>query len=220
MSNSGEFLTCLEVLRKSGEFLSRKGVPSPKCDSEWIVSTILKKKRMSLYLEPEEILTDEQREQIREMIVRRGKREPLQHILGNVNFAGLLIKCDDRALVPRPETESLTEHVLKRIPQLFSGRILDLGTGSGAILIALCSALVSASGIGIDKSERALSLAAENLDLHGMGNRIELQRLDWHSREPELGKVEVVVSNPPYLDLEEWEAVEILVLKQKQDQIK
>ena len=155
MSNSREFLTCLEILRKSSEFLARKGVPSPKCDSEWIVSSVLQKKRMDLYLQPDDILKEEDLVQIREMVVRRGKREPLQHILGNVNFTGLIMKCDHRALVPRPETETLIEHILGRIPKSFDGKILDLGTGSGAILFALCSSLVSASGIGIDKSERA-----------------------------------------------------------------
>ena len=208
MGNSDDFLTCLETLRKSSEFLTRKGVPSPKCDSEWIVSTILKKKRMSLYLQPEEILTEEQLAEIREMVVRRGKREPLQHILGNVNFAGLLMKCDSRALIPRPETETLIEHILSRVPKSFDGKILDLGTGSGAILFALCSSLISSSGIGIDKSEKALSLATENLRLHGLEDRVELRQLDWVSEEIEVGKVDLIVSNPPYLILEEWEYAE------------
>jgi len=208
MSDSDDFLTCLETLRKSSEFLTRKGVPSPKCDSEWIVSTVLQKKRMSLYLQPEEILKDEELVQIREMVVRRGKREPLQHILGNVNFTGLLMKCDKRALVPRPETETLIEHILRRIPKSFDGKILDLGIGSGAILFALCSSLVSASGVGIDKSERALSLASENLLLHDLQDRVVLQQLDWFSDEVDVGEVNLIVSNPPYLILEEWEEAE------------
>ncbi len=208
MSDSGDFLTCLETLRKSSEFLTRKGVPSPKCDSEWIVSTVLQKKRMSLYLQPEEILKDEELVQIREMVVRRGKREPLQHILGNVNFTGLLMKCDSRALIPRPETETLIEHILCRIPKSFDGKILDLGIGSGAILFALCSSLISASGIGIDKSERALSLATENLLLHDLKDRVVLQQLDWFSDDVEVGEVDLIVSNPPYLILEEWEQAE------------
>lgn len=208
MSDSDDFLTCLETLRKSSEFLTRKGVPSPKCDSEWIVSTVLQKKRMSLYLQPEEILKDEELVQIREMVVRRGKREPLQHILGNVNFTGLLMKCDKRALIPRPETETLIEHILRRIPKSFDGKILDLGIGSGAILFALCSSLISASGVGIDKSERALSLASENLLLHNLQDRVVLQQLDWFSDEVDVGEVNLIVSNPPYLILEEWEEAE------------
>ena len=208
MSDSDDFLTCLETLRKSSEFLTRKGVPSPKCDSEWIVSTVLQKKRMSLYLQPEEILKDEELVQIREMVVRRGKREPLQHILGNVNFTGLLMKCDKRALIPRPETETLIEHILRRIPKSFDGKILDLGIGSGAILFALCSSLISASGVGIDKSERALSLASENLLLHDLQDRVVLQQLDWFSDEVDVGEVNLIVSNPPYLILEEWEEAE------------
>ena len=208
MSNSDDFLTCLETVRKSSEFLTRKGVPSPKCDSEWIVSTVLQKNRMALYLQPDEILKDEELVQIREMVVRRGKREPLQHILGNVNFTGLLMKCDSRALIPRPETETLIEHILSRVPKSFDGKILDLGIGSGAILFALCSSLISASGIGIDKSEKALSLAAENLLLHDLKDRVVLQQLDWFSDDVEVGEVDLIVSNPPYLILEEWEQAE------------
>ena len=208
MNDGGDSLTCLETLRKSSEFLTRKGIPSPKCDSEWIVSTVLQKKRMSLYLQPDEILKDEELVQIREMVVRRGKREPLQHILGNVNFTGLLMKCDGRALIPRPETETLIEHILSRIPKSFDGKILDLGIGSGAILFALCSSLISASGIGIDKSEKALSLATENLLLHDLKDRVVLQQLDWFSEEVEVGEVDLIVSNPPYLSLEEWEQAE------------
>lgn len=208
MSNSHEFLTCLEILRKSSEFLARKGVPSPKCDSEWIVSSVLQKKRMALYLQPDEILGEDDLVQIREMVVRRGKREPLQHILGNVNFTGLILKCDHRALVPRPETETLIEHILCRMPKSFDGQILDLGTGSGAILFALCSCLSSSSGIGIDNSTDALSLAKENMHLHDLESRVVLRKLDWLSQEIKVSGVELIVSNPPYLGLEEWEQAE------------
>ena len=109
------------------------------------------------------------------------------------------MKCDNRALIPRPETETLIEHILCRVPKSFDGKILDLGIGSGAILFALCSSLGSASGIGIDKSEEALSLARENLLLHDLVDRVELRQLDWFSEKIELGEVDLIVSNPPYI---------------------
>ena len=208
MTNKSEFLTCLEVLNKSSDFLRAKGVPSPKCDSEWIISSTLSKKRMELYLYPDEIIGEENLKEIRALIIRRGKREPLQHILGNVNFAGLTLKSDKRALIPRPETETLVEQILHRVPSSFDGTILDMGTGSGAILAALCYSLPSSSGIGIDKSEKALSLASENLQALHLQTRIKLHKLDWHLPKVMDNSVELIVSNPPYLKAEEWEKAE------------
>jgi release factor glutamine methyltransferase len=208
MTNKSEFLTCLEVLNKSSDFLRAKGVPSPKCDSEWIISSTLSKKRMELYLYPDEIIGEENLKEIRALIIRRGKREPLQHILGNVNFAGLILKSDKRALIPRPETETLVEQILHRVPSSFDGTILDMGTGSGAILAALCYSLPSSSGIGIDKSEKALSLASENLQALNLQTRIKLHKLDWHLPKVMDKSVDLIVSNPPYLKAEEWEKAE------------
>ena len=208
MTKKGEFLTCLEVLNKSSEFLRAKGVPSPKCDSEWIASSVLHKKRMELYLYPDEIIGEEELREIRSLIVRRGKREPLQHILGNVNFAGLTIKCDKRALIPRPETETLVEHILQRIHPSFAGTIVDMGTGSGAILAALCSSLPSSSGIGVDQSENALSLASENLNALNLMSRTQLRQLDWSVQKVREEGVGLIVSNPPYLKVDEWEYAE------------
>ena len=213
MTKKGEFLTCLEVLNKSSEFLSAKGVASPKCDSEWIVSSILQKKRMELYLYPDEIIGEKELKDIRSFVVRRGKREPLQHILGNVNFAGLNIKCDKRALIPRPETETLVEHILQRIDPSYDGIILDMGTGSGAILAALCFSLPSSSGIGIDYSQEALSLAGENLKALSLLNRTQLRQLDWNIQKVKEEMVGLVVSNPPYLNADEWKSAEIEVKK-------
>ena len=208
MTKKGEFLTCLEVLNKSSEFLSAKGVASPKCDSEWIVSSILQKKRMELYLYPDEIIGEKELKEIRSFVVRRGKREPLQHILGNVNFAGLNIKCDKRALIPRPETETLVEHILRRIDPSYDGIILDMGTGSGAILAALCFSLPSSSGIGIDYSQEALSLAGENLKALSLLSRTQLRQLDWNIQKVKEEMVGLVVSNPPYLNADEWKSAE------------
>ena len=199
MAKNPEHLTCLEVLDKSSEFLRMKGVPSPKCDSEWIISSVLEKKRLELYLKPDEILSEEAIGKIRAMVVMRGKRIPLQHILQSVNFAGILLKCDRRALIPRPETESLVDHVLGRVPKSFEGNILDLGIGSGAILIALCLSLEQASGIGLDSSEDALALAEENIITQGLEKRIHLRKFDWHVDDLSQIDANLIISNPPYL---------------------
>lgn len=208
MAKNPEHLTCLEVLDKSSEFLRMKGVPSPKCDSEWIISSVLEKKRLELYLKPDEILSEEAIGKIRAMVVMRGKRIPLQHILQSVNFAGILLKCDRRALIPRPETESLVDHVLGRVPKSFEGNILDLGIGSGAILIALCLSLEQASGIGLDSSEDALALAEENIITQGLEKRIHLRKFDWHVDDLSQIDANLIISNPPYLLAREWESAE------------
>ena len=208
MAKNPEHLTCLEVLDKSSEFLRMKGVPSPKCDSEWIISSVLEKKRLELYLNPDDILSEEAIGKIRAMVVMRGKRIPLQHILQSVNFAGILLKCDRRALIPRPETESLVDHVLSRVPKSFEGKILDLGIGSGAILIALCLSLEKASGIGLDSSEDALSLAEENIITQGLEKRIHLRKFDWHVDDLSQIDANLIISNPPYLLAREWESAE------------
>ena len=134
---SDNIISFLEIINLSTEYLTKKGVPNPKCDVEWIVSSVTNKKRVELYLNFENPVEKQQKNEIRKLIIDRGKRKPLQHILGKVNFAGYELKCDERALIPRPETEYLTELIMDRLEKNFCGKILDLGTGSGAIIITL-----------------------------------------------------------------------------------
>ncbi len=208
MNNREKFLTRLEVVKKSHTFLEAKGVPNAKCDSEWIISSSLGVKRMELYLLPNEIVEEGKVAEIRNMIVKRGKREPLQHIFGNVQFAGISLKCDNRALIPRPETEFLVEHILRRVAPSLNGKILDLGTGSGAILLALCSALPEALGVGLDNCPKALSLARDNTETLELEGRVRLQQWDWRLDTIKDKEFNLVVSNPPYLKQEEWESAE------------
>jgi release factor glutamine methyltransferase len=197
-----------QVLEKSSQFLANRGVPSSKCDAEWIVSKVLNRPRMELYLNYEEILNEKQLDKIRKLVVSRGKRIPLQHLLKTVDFAGLSLICDHRALIPRHETEQLVEILTQTISPSFAGNIMDLGTGSGAIIIALCNLLPNAQGFGLEKSKRALSLAKENICLCKMDDRIELLEFDWYEDELPVNEVDILVSNPPYLDQCEWENAE------------
>ena len=163
---------------------------------------------MELYLLPNEIVEEGKVAEIRNMIVKRGKREPLQHIFGNVQFAGISLKCDNRALIPRPETEFLVEHILRRVAPSLNGKILDLGTGSGAILLALCSALPEVLGVGLDNCPKALSLARDNTETLELEGRVRLQQWDWRLDTIKDKEFNLVVSNPPYLKQEEWESAE------------
>lgn len=201
-------LTILEVITKSSEYLERKGVQNHKIDAEWLVAYSLKCKRMELYLRYNEVLEPNILEQIKALVMQRGRRIPLQHILGEVQFAGLCLKSDSRALVPRCETEYLVDFLLTKLTAEFNGRIADLGCGSGAILLSLCKLMPDASGCGYDNSENALSLANENLVLNNLCDRINFKAFDWNS-DMKLGEnFDLIVSNPPYLTVQEWTIAE------------
>jgi release factor glutamine methyltransferase len=197
-----EHLTLLDIINRSTEYLNKKGVPNSKCDVEWIISHVTQKGKLELYLDFGNFLEKEDLNKIRKCIVDRGKRIPLQHILGKVNFAGYELKCDKRALIPRPETEYFTELIKERITTEYNGKILDFGTGSGAIIITLCLEIKNCNGYGMDKSINALSLARENIDFHKVKN-IELQNFDWCSDVLKCS-YGVIISNPPYLTNDEW----------------
>ena len=197
-----EHLTVLDIIDKSTKYLNKRGVPNSKCDVEWIISHVTKRGKLELYLDFGNFLGKEDLNKIRQCIVNRGKRIPLQHILKKVNFAGYELNCDKRALIPRPETEYFTELIRERVPKEYKGKILDFGTGSGAIIITLCLEIKNCKGFGMDKSINALSLARENIELHNLKN-VELQNFDW-SIDHLKCSYGVIVSNPPYLTDDEW----------------
>jgi len=202
---ASENLTIEDVLCKSSDYLARHQVTNFKTDAEWLIAHALGWPRMQLYLKFNEVLSDNSLNSIKKLIMRRGKREPLQHILGSVQFAGLTLKCDSRALVPRHETEFLVDELFKRLGPDFSGKIADLGSGSGAIILSLCSLLPKAHGIGLEKSDAALSLAKENLDLCNLSQQVSFQQHDWQTKSKPQETYDIIVSNPPYLSEEDWD---------------
>lgn len=203
-----ESYSVLEIYKRSIDYLSKKGIKNPKPDTEWIFKHILRINKIDIFLN--NIYVDDLfiLKQLRESIIRRGKREPLQHIIGNVEFYNCTIKSDKRALIPRFETESLVDLIVSKLPDDFNGRIVDLGTGSGAIIISLSKKYPHATCIGLDKSVDALSLARENITLNNCGSNVVLRKYDWMKDTMQLEKVDVMVSNPPYLSLDEWSRTE------------
>jgi release factor glutamine methyltransferase len=189
--------TLLETLRKAEDFLGRKGFVKPKGEVEHLFAGVLGLKRLDLYLQFERLLTDAEVARLRDATVRRAAHEPLQHILGTVEFRNLTLKSDKRALIPRPETEELVDFALACFPAEQSVRVLDLGTGSGAIALAIAQERPAWSVDAVDASDDALALARENALLTGLSERVRFKKSDWFSAVTD--KYDLIVSNPPYL---------------------
>lgn len=200
-------ITVLEVLQKSSKFLESKKVEHPRLNAELLIGHALGLKRMQLYLEFERLLPEAELEKIRPLIRRRSQREPLQHIIGSVEFAGIELKVDRRALIPRPETEYLVE--LLKAAWLAKGSepklVIDLGTGSGALALALATQWPTARVWATDASEEALSLTTENCEALGLGDRVTVLQSDWFGAVSKAERFDVIVANPPYLTAAEVE---------------
>lgn len=190
----------LDIVRKSTAFLATKGVDNARFNAEVIIGHALGLKRMQLYVQFERLLSEAELEKIRPLVRRRSLREPLSYVVGETEFHGLRIACDRRALIPRPETEELVEHVvMAQADKAAPLSILDLGTGTGCIALALASLLPAATVIAVDSSEEALALASENVAALGLASRISLVRSDWYAALPEAATFNLIISNPPYL---------------------
>lgn len=167
-------MTVLEILNRTKVFFEKKGIPDARLDAEYIISLGLQmKSRMDIYLNFEKPLTDAELDVLRQMVARRANREPLQHIIGDTSFRGFIIKCDKRALVPRPETEMLVDMAKERLKGIEAPFIVEVGTGTGAISIACAKEIAGAKVLATDISEDALSLARENAEVNELGSNTE-----------------------------------------------
>ncbi|MBZ0200731.1 MAG: peptide chain release factor N(5)-glutamine methyltransferase [Ignavibacteriaceae bacterium] len=197
-------LTVLESLKLSAEYLEKKDIENPRINAELLLSHVLNCKRLDLYLSFERQLSDDEIALYRQLLKRRGMYEPLQYIIGSVEFYGLKILVNESVLIPRPETELLVEEVINSSDKEKSLNILDIGTGSGNIVIALAKNLSMSKITGVDISDEALLTANENAALNGVTeNTIFLKRNilnDFQFDE----KYDVVVSNPPYVSVTDF----------------
>jgi release factor glutamine methyltransferase len=200
-------LTIREIKARTEHFFQEKGVPNAKLDTDILIAHSLGVKRLDLYLDLDRPLTEAQLVELRPLVKRRANREPLQYIVGNTEFYGLELKVDSRALIPRHETEELIELIVERSATP-PARILDLGTGSGAIALALASKYPEATVTAVDQSAEALALAAENADALKLNERVNFRQGSWFEPLADDAQFDLIVSNPPYLTEAEMQTAE------------
>jgi release factor glutamine methyltransferase len=189
-------MTVLEVLQSTTAYFAKRDIESPRLNAEHLLAQALGRKRIELYLEFERPLTEAELAPLRELVRRRGQGEPLQHLLGTVEFAGRVFLCDKRALVPRPETEQLVELLKSQISKA-KVQVLDVGTGSGVIALSLAAEFPEAEVAAVDISDEALALAQEN------AARLDLQERVCFAKSNLLAEVDgafdLIVANLPYV---------------------
>jgi len=197
-------VTVLEVIQRSADYLARKGVDSARLQAELLLAHVLHKPRLKLYLEFERVLSEPELAALRELVRRRGAREPLQYLVGSVNFCGLELAVNPAVLIPRPETELLAE----RAWTFLAGRAgapeapaaaLDFGTGSGCLAIALAVHCPAARIWAVDLSPAALEVARANAARHGVEARIHFLPSDGFTALPAGERFDLIVANPPYI---------------------
>lgn len=203
-------MTVLEAIQKSAEFLGKKGVESSRLQTELLLAHLLKMPRMNLYLNFERALTNEETNALRELVRRRGQREPLQHIVGTTNFCGFEIAVNKNALVPRPETELLAEAGWQFLSTIShqSSTALDFGTGTGCISIALAAKCPNAKVIALDVSADALALAKQNTGKNKVDDRIEFVQGSGFAAILQNFQFDLLISNPPYIPTAEIETLQ------------
>jgi release factor glutamine methyltransferase len=190
-----ETWTLLKVLQWTADYLAQKGVETGRRDAELLLGATLELDRVGLYLNYDRPLTPAELSAFRERVGRRARREPLQHILGRTEFWSLPFLVTPAVLIPRADTEVLVEEALKRLTG--PCQILDVGTGSGAIAVALAHELPSATVWAVDASAEALAVAAENARNNGVEGRVSFLRADLGALPG--GPYDLVVANPPYI---------------------
>jgi release factor glutamine methyltransferase len=202
-------MTVLEVLQATTAYLKKRSVENPRLNAEHLMAHALGRKRIELYLDFERALTETELAPLRGLVKRRSEGEPLQHLLGTVEFCGLTFLCDKRALVPRPETEQLVELVEMRIENR-ELRIVDVGTGSGVIALSLAAKMPEAQVLGVDVSEDALALAQENAARLNLSGRVQF--LKGRLLENTEGAFDLIVANLPYISIQDRHTLSLEVL--------
>ncbi|MGZ4965155.1 MAG: peptide chain release factor N(5)-glutamine methyltransferase [Limisphaerales bacterium] len=202
-------VTILEVIQRSTDFLTKKGVSSPRLQVELFVAHVLKMQRMQIYLNFERVLTEAEVSTLRDMVQRRGTREPLQYIIGNVQFCGWELNVTPAVLIPRPETEMLAERGWQFLSTInhTPSTALDFGTGSGCLAIALASKVPNAEVHALDASPEALKIAQENAAKQNVKVQFH-QGNGFEALHATPSRFDLIISNPPYIPSAEIETLD------------
>jgi len=187
--------------------LEEAGIAGPVIDARLLVEAAAAATRVDIVTDPYRALTPEQETTLLDYLERRLRREPVSHILGRKGFWKIMLQVTPDVLTPRPDTETIVEYVLRDFPERAPWSVLDLGVGSGAILLSILAERPAAKGLGVDVSEEALAVARENAANLGLAGRVALLRGDWAFG---LGgeSFDLVVSNPPYIASDVIETLE------------
>jgi release factor glutamine methyltransferase len=203
-------MSVLEVIQRSADFLTRKGVESARLQVELLVAQVLRLPRLHLYLNFERALSGAELEQVRSLVQRRGAREPLQYILGSTNFCGLEMEVNRHVLIPRPETELLAEFGWKFLRGLAAADerlwALDFGTGGGCLAVAVAFHS-GAQVVGLDVSAEALKTASKNAERHGSSKTVHWVQANGLSCLQPARQFHLLITNPPYIPSAEIETL-------------
>jgi len=200
---SSEAWNLLKLLRWITDYFTEKGIANPRLDAELLLANQLKLDRVGLYLNYDRPLLASELDLIRPLVRRRGQREPLQYLLGSTEFWSLEFVVSPAVLIPRADTEILVEEALSHAGS--EGQLLDVGTGSGAIIISLASELSGWHMTGLDISPQALAVAQENVERHHLTERVHLLQGDLAELPQQ--QYDLIVSNPPYISSQEWDGL-------------
>lgn len=201
--------TVLEIINLSTGYLKDKGIESPRINAELLLAKVLNCKRLDLYLAFDRPLIENELAIYRDFLKRRSKNEPLQYIVGSVEFYGLEFIVNRSVLIPRQETEILVETIINENKERENLKILDIGTGSGIIAVCLAKYLNQPKIFAVDTSAEALAVAKENAKVNQVEEKINFVQQDINDDVLSLGnEFDIVVSNPPYISNEEFSKLE------------
>ena len=199
--------TLVQAWTGARDRLTAAGLDSPVLDARLLVEAASGASRTDILTDPHRELGYEALARLDEMVKRRMKREPVSHILGRQGFWSIMLKVSRDVLTPRPDTELIVSTALKAFEESARFSVLDLGVGSGAILLAILAERPGAKGLGVDVSEEALAVARDNAAALGLQDRAALLRGDWTAGLAD-DSFDLVVSNPPYIRSAELETLE------------
>jgi release factor glutamine methyltransferase len=200
-------LTLLTAWKSARERLERAGLAGPVIDARLLVEAAAEATRADIVTDPYRQLSPEQARTLEDYLARRERREPVSHILGRKGFWKIMLRVNADVLTPRPDTETVVDAALAGFPEQAPWSVLDLGVGSGAILLAILAERPAARGLGVDVSEEALAVARDNAAALGLAARTALLRGDWTEGLAE-ASFDLAVANPPYIASEVIETLE------------